>query len=253
MQRVRFSYRRGETLKFLSHLDVLRTLHRAFRRAKYPLLYRGKFNPQPRLDPGIPLPLGVTSEREYGEVYLSSLEMDHFIDGINRQLPNPLQLLQTASVSLQEPALMEQINSALYRVFLPNDGESGEIAEEVLNDVLQKLKHSSEIIVFRKGKKKKKKKNRGAPSPRRINISPYLYMLQQIPLPTGKIIEMLLQTGNRGGASPLEVLQKMDEQMEEDLIPQVVGIHRVGLYGFDGKNMTLPPPFTDGNVGSFVR
>jgi len=248
LQRVRFRFGRGESLKYLGHLDVLRTLHRAFRRAKYPLLYRGKFNPQPRLDPGIPLPVGATSENDYGEVFLTRAEIDTFTEGINRQLPTALTIKEAALVSLQDPALMEQINSALYHVFWNNGNTCNQPREEVLRGSVKKLLDASNLTVYRKGKKKKKQK--GPPPQREINIRPYIYSLEIKATPSGSKIEMLLQTGNRGGTSPLEVLHKIEEEAEGSVLSLAEGIHRVGLFWYDGKNIIPPQPFAGGNYSS---
>ena len=41
-------YHKGRALAMISHLDVQRTLQRAFRRAGLPLLYSNGFNPHPQ-------------------------------------------------------------------------------------------------------------------------------------------------------------------------------------------------------------
>ncbi|MCB0113931.1 MAG: DUF2344 domain-containing protein, partial [Caldilineaceae bacterium] len=46
-QRVRFTYAKGEAVKFISHQDEFRLWERTLRRAGLPLLYKQGFNPQP--------------------------------------------------------------------------------------------------------------------------------------------------------------------------------------------------------------
>ncbi len=242
MQRIRFSYCRKEEVKYISHLDIMRTLHRAFRRAGLSLVYRGKYNPQPRLDPGIPLPLGVTSEQEYGEVYLQrELSPAEFRESVNRQLPPGLAISRALTVPRKEPSLMEQLNCALYLAHIAgSNGRGG--PGELLEKALKTVEASGEITVQRKGKKKKGKRRE-----RVVNIRPFLYWLKAEDAPGGAVIKMLLQTGNRGGASPGEVLEAVRKAVPYPEEINLKGIHRAGLYRFDGRELKAPPPFESGD------
>ncbi len=239
MQRIRFSYLRGENLKFISHLDILRFLHRAFRRADFNLVYRGKFNPQPRLDPGIPLPLGITSEKEYGEVYFYGGEETgkEFLSSIGAQLPGALMITGAEVVSLQEASLMEQIDCSRYRVYWKEESTGGEL-RELLERGTDKVLNAEKLTVQRRGKKKKGKRQM-----REVDIRPFIYSLNIEEFSRGLELVMLLQTGNRGGASPKEVMQVMEELTGEPEPANYHGIHREGLYRYDGGSLKPPPPF----------
>ena len=63
-QRVRFSYEKGEAIKFISHQDESRLWERTLRRANLPLLYKRGFNPQPHIQFAAPLGLGMTGTHE---------------------------------------------------------------------------------------------------------------------------------------------------------------------------------------------
>ncbi len=239
VQRIRFSYIRGEDLKFISHLDILRFLHRAFRRAGFPLAYRGKFNPQPRLDPGIPLPLGITSEGEYGEVHLHrgkpGITGEDFITQINSQLPAALKVTNAALISLEEDSLMEQINCSRYRVEW-DESRTGQELWEVLEEGKNKILESEELVVERRGKKKKGKRQM-----RQVDVRPFVYTLE-----VSKVrpeLFMLLQTGNRGGVSPVEVLQLMKDLTGRNDFLDHDGIHRMGLFRREGNLLETPYPF----------
>ncbi|PIW40369.1 MAG: hypothetical protein COW22_02130, partial [Chloroflexi bacterium CG15_BIG_FIL_POST_REV_8_21_14_020_46_15] len=70
MQRLRVRFGRGEEVKFIAHLDIVRFWERAFRRAEIPLAYSQGFTPHPRISLAAPLPVGVTSEFELMDVWL---------------------------------------------------------------------------------------------------------------------------------------------------------------------------------------
>ncbi|MCL2281064.1 MAG: TIGR03936 family radical SAM-associated protein, partial [Dehalococcoidia bacterium] len=69
MNRLRIRFRRGEEIKYISHLDLIRVWMRAFRRAGVELAYSEGFNPHPRLSLAAPLALGVIGLSELIDVY----------------------------------------------------------------------------------------------------------------------------------------------------------------------------------------
>ncbi|MBI5700057.1 DUF2344 domain-containing protein [Candidatus Saganbacteria bacterium] len=47
--KVKIKYKKGEEIKFISHLDHMRVLERALRRAELPIAYSQGFNPRPKI------------------------------------------------------------------------------------------------------------------------------------------------------------------------------------------------------------
>jgi radical SAM-linked protein len=47
--KVKIRYTKGEEIKFISHLDHMRVLERALRRAELPIAYSQGFNPRPKI------------------------------------------------------------------------------------------------------------------------------------------------------------------------------------------------------------
>ncbi len=64
MQKIRIIFEKTGTAKFISHLDLVRVVTRAIRRAGIPIVYSQGFNPVPRLSFALPLSLGQESLRE---------------------------------------------------------------------------------------------------------------------------------------------------------------------------------------------
>ena len=56
--RIRISYNKNSLIRFTSALDMQRIWERSFRRASIKVTYSKGFHPQPRIQLGIPLPLG---------------------------------------------------------------------------------------------------------------------------------------------------------------------------------------------------
>ena len=128
MQRLRISFSRGEEVKYISHLDLMRLWERALRRAKMPLAYSQGFSPHPKISIAAPLPLGVTSETELADIILTKrVSPYYFINAINGQLPLGIGIIGVTQVALQLPALQSQVRLAEYRVKLETHMQPNEV------------------------------------------------------------------------------------------------------------------------------
>ncbi|MBN1370049.1 MAG: DUF2344 domain-containing protein [Dehalococcoidaceae bacterium] len=117
MQRLRLRFSREARLKYISHLDLIRLWHRAFRRGGLELAYSEGFNPHPRIHLAAPLPLGVTGESELMDVVLAREASSHSVmTAVNRQLPPGIQIVQAMPVPLNTPSLQAQVRRAEYLV-----------------------------------------------------------------------------------------------------------------------------------------
>ena len=62
---IRVKFGKEGALRFIGHLDVLRTFQKIFRRADIPMAYSQGFSPHPIMSFALPLGLGLSSEGEY--------------------------------------------------------------------------------------------------------------------------------------------------------------------------------------------
>lgn len=119
VQRIRARFRKGEGVRHISHLDVLRYWERAIRRAELPLLYSQGFTPHPKIAFAAPLPLGFTGEGEIMEVLLEErVPLDRFAADLRAQTTPDLELGALAEVGLGLPALPTLLRWADYRAAL---------------------------------------------------------------------------------------------------------------------------------------
>jgi radical SAM-linked protein len=117
MQRLRVKFSREEAIKYISHLDIIRLWHRAFIRACIPLAHSEGFNPHPRISLAVPLSVGVTSEAELMDVFLTRPVSPHyFTDAVSQQLPPGIIMSMVSQVGLQLPSLQSAARFAEYRV-----------------------------------------------------------------------------------------------------------------------------------------
>jgi len=120
--RIRFSFRKGEEVRFLSHLEILRAFSRATRRAALPISFSQGFHPQPRLMIAWALPVGVCGEGELGEMELERTSPPSEVkEQLNRCLPLGLAVLHAESVPLGSPSLDRILSRALYMISLDRE------------------------------------------------------------------------------------------------------------------------------------
>jgi len=132
MQRLRIRLSRGEEIKFISHLDIMRLWERALHRAQIPLAYSAGFSPHPRLSLAAPLPVGVTSEAELMDVFVARWVSPHwFTTSVSWQLPPGMEILEVYPIALSMPSLQSQVRYAEYRVEVATEKEPRDIASAV--------------------------------------------------------------------------------------------------------------------------
>jgi len=130
MNRLRVRFGRGDSVKFISHLDTIRLWHRALRRADIDLAYSEGFNPHPRISLAAPLALGITSDAELMDIFTSRHISPHsFTALVSRQLPKGIEILQVCLVAPTMPALQSQVRFAEYKVDI--EGEAGDVTAAI--------------------------------------------------------------------------------------------------------------------------
>jgi len=147
-QRLRLTFAKGEEIKYISHLDLMRLWERALRRARVPLAYSRGFNPRPQISIAAPLPVGFTSRGEVMDVVLERrISPYNFARCLAPQLLPGLELLSVEEVYPQLPSLQSQVRSAEYRVTVAWDG-----LQEEMEEKLRELLSAEQLLRHRRGK-----------------------------------------------------------------------------------------------------
>lgn len=131
MRRFRLTFSKGEAVRYISHLDLMRTWERILRRARLKLAHTQGFNPRPRLVFAAPLPVAVTSEAEIVDVVLEDdLTAAAFLDRVQPALCPGVGVLSAFEVPMDAPSLMASVESSDYEVALDtSDGLEGAIGD----------------------------------------------------------------------------------------------------------------------------
>ncbi len=136
MQRLRLTFTRGEEVKYIAHLDLMRLWERALRRVAIPLAYSQGFTPHPRLSLAAPLAVGVTSQGELMDILLERRMSPYVLmKALGPQLPRGIDLVAVQEVGVTVPSLQSLVRFAEYRVVVET-GKSLEEAEAALGSFL---------------------------------------------------------------------------------------------------------------------
>lgn len=128
--RFRLKYAVGEAYRFAAHLDRVRALYRSLRRSELPVAYTKGYAPKPMLSFGPPLPVGVTSDAEYVDVFTSYHYTGNIVRDLGAFLPRGLRVVAARAIGREVKSLGSIINLGRYEVAPPpNSPDPGELAE----------------------------------------------------------------------------------------------------------------------------
>jgi len=140
MHRLRVRFSRGQEVKFISHLDIMRLWQRALHRAGIPLAYSEGFTPHPRISLAAPLPIEVTSQTELMDIFCTRWVSPHiFTTAVSQQLPGGIEILQVYPIAPTLPSLQSQVRHAEYEVEV--ETEKGERDVKTALTGLLSVKH----------------------------------------------------------------------------------------------------------------
>lgn len=143
---LRFKFIKRGSLQYISHLDLVRTMHKVIVRAKLPLWYTEGFNPKPKMIFAAPLSIGTESECE-----LMDIRMNEYIDPkeamarINANMTDEMQVVE----AYYPESKFTELKWMLYRITLT----SAQLNDDILlrcEDMLSK----SSIEVIKKNSDK---------------------------------------------------------------------------------------------------
>ncbi len=119
-RRYRFVYQKLGSAAFLSHLDLIRALPRAFRRLGLPLYYSKGFHPKPSMMFGPALSLGVSSLCETIDVKIAlDIEPRELLEALSDGAHGGLRFVGGARLAPDDAAITRVIDGARYVVGIP--------------------------------------------------------------------------------------------------------------------------------------
>lgn len=224
---IRSKFLRGEEVKYISHLDLMKTFERALRRTNIPISYSQGFNPHPNIIFGLPLSVGVTSDAEYVDFELASeIDPQDFSYRLNSQLPEGLRILDT-KIKESKNNIMASIDRATYDilVFVDKNIESY-ILQEKIDSFLQ-----MPCILVQKTSKK---------GIQDIDIKAMIYKIC-VKTQHGENLFCLdtnISAGSKANLKPELLLKAINQNFEFAI--KIQKIHRTGLFICKDNNILTP-------------
>jgi radical SAM-linked protein len=121
------------------------------RRAHLPISYSKGFHPHPRINQACPLPLGITSQGEILDFWLSEESDLGNIQILLEQSVHPgIEILEIEKISLKAPALQTQVIASEYSITIVDPMNQAD--SDHLRNCLQKMMAEESLMRQRRGK-----------------------------------------------------------------------------------------------------
>lgn len=185
---VRITFKKGEDIRYISHLDLVRTFNRLLHRSKLPVKYSEGFNPHICLNFGLPLAVGMISERESCEIVLTkNMSTEEIKSALTSAAPGGIEILD---VTDKEGIPYKKVEKARYEV-ITDCNMNAEQIKEILS--------AKEIVTPKKSK-------RGIKD---VDIKPLIYDYS-VTDEDGKVkFEFVLAAGNEKNLNPLLIISAL--------------------------------------------
>ncbi len=202
--RIQVKFIKQGSLRFISHLNLMKLFERAIRRARISVKMSEGFNPKPKIAYPLALPVGIKGIDEKLEMELcESMQVSEIETRLKRQLPENIQIISVEPVSSQVKSSVKDVTY----VVKPKKGkmpEAGKTEELLFKDV---------INTQRKGKKLA------------FNIRPSINSITT----DSQSIDLDLKMTPEGMARPEEVLSHLGLQAGKDYEISEIVRKRVNL------------------------
>lgn len=157
MEKIRVQFKRGESLRFLSHLDQQRLFGRALRRAKIPIAFSQGFNPHPIISFANAMSVGMTSDCEYVDI---GLDVEDLNEGDMSRIKKKLIKAMPDGIKISDVQLLPKDAKSLTRMITSADYDVICLGLNVSNfddfqQSLEEFNQKKEIIMQKKNKRGK--------------------------------------------------------------------------------------------------
>lgn len=232
MPRFRIEFAKGDEVRFLSHLDVMKAFERAIRRAGIPIAFSEGFNPHPKMNFASALAVGVTSDGEFMDIELKeNMQAAEVVMILAKALPPGLDVKTGREVPDNAPSLMAEVNRAVYHVIstVTQAVEPGQITDELAGFLGQQ-----EIIISKRTKK----------GPKLKDIRPGILGVEVSTDQNTLRFTIMTRTGNEGNVRPEEVVGAYTKYSDLPIDCDSLYIRRTGLYVEKNGKMISPMDFS---------
>lgn len=231
MGKILIKYSKTDRMKFISHLELIRVIERALRRAEVPLSFSQGYNPHPKIAFAAPLSVGVSSEGDYLNIEVDEkIDLEEFKKNINNNLPDGITFISCKYIDEKAKSLMSVVNFGTYisKCKLEEEYNITEIKGRI-KDFLER-----EEINYKKISRKNKKE-------KIINIREMIKDLFLLEMDGKDIfLKMTIATGSQGNLKPEVVVEKLKELECVKIDDNKTRFHRIELFHLSKDKSLIP-------------
>lgn len=186
-------YSRDARVKYISHLDFIRTFHRTVRRAGLDMSFSQGYNPHPIMTVAMPLSVGITSSCEYMKIgFDKNYSEDEIKDALNGAFPEGFCIRAVAKTEGKQHDFAK-LDRAEYTV-------EAEISDG--NFDAEKFISEPELKIMKKSKSGVKESD----------IRPYIYSFDIVEQsPKHMVLKMCIAAGNNYNLKVDSVIEAMEK------------------------------------------
>lgn len=201
-------------IKFVAHLDLMRTIQRVIRRSGLPVDYSKGFNPHMSLSIAQPLSVGVYSEGEYMDVVLKEeVDPKEIVERLNKSTASGIRFLDALGIEVipnvkKVPQAMALIDAARYTIKMHYTDTKN------FEDEMKTLLSREDWVMTKRSKK----------GVREVDIKPLVHELKYWVKDNEVILNVLISSGSREHLAPdllVKLIQENTTNCDEEAFVQI--------------------------------
>lgn len=214
---IKFS--KEDSIKFVAHLDLMRTIQRMMKRSGLPVQYSKGFNPHINMSLAQPLAVGVYSSGDYLDVaFDEELDESTIVGKLNSSAPMGIKVFEVVKIKEEQNKKvfksMAAIDAAKYTIKIKYN------SVEFLNQDMEKLLNTQEWETIKKSKSGESK----------VNIRSMIKELKYELADNILIIHTTVSCGSKENLSPELLAKFIQENTREAKVDAFVDIKREEMY-----------------------
>lgn len=230
---VRIKFAKYDTMKFISHLDVMRYFQKAVRRSGLDVAYSEGFNPHQIMSFAAPLGVGQTSESEYFDIELHTVPtMEELVERLNAVMTDGMRIISAEILPPPVPQVKRETAMALVAassyLVLRKDGYEEDLSKEYLEKKFADFLAQKEIPFVKKSKKTEAE----------IDLAKFIFDASAEGRTTefsgqyenGLVFYLLLSAGSVNNVKPDTVMEAFYAYLGKEYNPYAFQFHRLETF-----------------------
>ena len=230
---VRIKFAKYDTMKFISHLDVMRYFQKAIRRSGLDVAYSEGFNPHQIMSFAAPLGVGQTSESEYFDIEFHSIpSMDELVDRLNQVMTDGMRIISAELLPPPVPQVKRETAMALVAassyLILRKDGYEEDLSKDELEAKFTEFLAQESIPYIKKSKKTETE----------VDLASLIFDSNAKGKTTefsgnyknGLVFYLLLSAGSVNNVKPDTVMEAFYTYLGREYNPYAYQVHRLETY-----------------------